>query len=333
MSIDDPNVISGLATDGAPFFSNAAMNMAPQDPNVTPMPNKQQRDRSAVAPSLPTPGLVRDAESRELRDFWKQYIQTPLTGPGGSALDDPAQAGAFSNQRSPTSSSGSRRVRVASLPSAQTPTSGVTAGYANGASHIAPANSTSSMRTTLHGNVDDLRSYEAAVLARKTPTLNLVPRKGRGSMSALSASPPNPMPRCPPASAVGQNNYTTSRPSSSSSTSSLAYALDHAPFGRSRGGVLAGSTVTFARPPSRESSVSEEGLSDRPTFKRLPSQTLGPPNAKRTLLSTEGDHNIVSPAGTDANAMNIHKSLNGLNGATTNHRRISNASVYAGDAK
>ena len=105
MSIDDPNMIAGLATDGAPFFSNAAMNMAPEDPNITPMPNKQQRDRDSVSASLPTPGL-----SRELRDFWKEYMQTPPTGPGGSATDAVAQSSLIPNHRPPTSQIGRAHV-------------------------------------------------------------------------------------------------------------------------------------------------------------------------------------------------------------------------------
>ena len=321
MSIDDPNVIAGLATDGAPFFSTAAMNMAPQDPNATPMPNKQPRDRNSISASMPTPGIAREIETRELRDFWKQYMQTPLTGPGGSALDTALQAGPYSNPRSPVSPNGSRRVRVSSLPSAQTPTVDL-AGFVNsGQGNAGPtngANGTSSIRTTLHGNTDDLRSYEAAVLARKTPTLHLAPRKGRGSISASSASPPNAPSRPAatfPAPAINKNNYALSRPSSSSSTSSLANALERPSFPNSGINLTSGPGASFARPLSRESSASEDALSDRPSFKRLPSQTLGPARAKRALLSTDAE---VSRISTSANPMNINKSLNGT---VVNHHR------------
>jgi len=304
MSIDDPNVVAGMATDGAPFFSTAAMNMAPLDPNTTPMPSKHSRVRDGLSASLPTPGLAREAETRELRDFWKQYIQTP---PGGSALGSPAQLGLLPNQRPPNSPNGSRRARVSSMPGAQTPTSD-DAKYVNGGrSNIPPTNgnATSSIRTTLHGNADDLRSYEAAVLARKTPTLNLVHRKKRGSMSGSSTGPPNPSSRAipePPAASL-KSNSALGRPSSSSSTSSLAYALDLPSMPRSS--VAFGSeTASFASPPSRDSSVSEEALSDRPSFKRLPSQTLGPARAKRALLSNGVDeHADVSAVSANANTV------------------------------
>ena len=310
MSIDDPDVIAGLQADGPQFFSSAAMNMPPtQDPNATPMP-KALRDRASqmVSVSLPTPGLARDVETRELRDVWKQYIHTPLTGPAPAVLDGVALLPPGS--RLPMSPHGSRRARVNSLPSAKTPT-GEIVEYVNG-SHQ-DANGTSSLRKTLHGNSDDLRSYEAAVLARKAPTLNF-PNKSRGSTS--SASPPNPPNRG--ITTGNGSNYALSRPSSSSSgSSSLAFALDQS-----------GSPASFPRvkvniaPPqpgaafsSRESSVSEELSSDRPSFKRLPSQTLEPGNNKRALLSTDAedddDVGLVNGAG-----LGISKGLqNGLQGS------------------
>ena len=98
MSTDDPNVISGLATDGAPFLSSAAINVAPQDPNITPMPHKQQ-DRDSVSASLPIPGSSREADTREVREFWKQYMSAPLTRPPDSALNTAAQPGLFPNQQ------------------------------------------------------------------------------------------------------------------------------------------------------------------------------------------------------------------------------------------
>ena len=321
MSIDDPNVIAGLAADGAPFFSNAAMNMAPQDPNTTPMPNKHPRDSNGISASLPTPGLARETETRELRDFWKQYMQMPLTGPGSSALDAAAQ-GLYPTQRSPASPNGSRRVRVSSLPSGQTPTSDL-AGNVNGNRGYAAhgANGTSSIRTTLHGNTDDLRSYEAAVLARKTPTLHLVPKKGRGSMNAAGVSPLNAQSRNNVhslAPTTSQNHYTVSRPSSSSSTSSLANALDRPSHLNSRVDQASGSSASFARPPSRES---ESAVSDRPSFKRLSSQTLGPAKTKRALLSTEADNADVPAVGSNIHAMDIANGLNGLHSATTIYNR------------
>ena len=318
MSIDDPNVMAGLQADGPQFFSNAAMNMPPtQDPNATPMP-KVLRDRASqmASASLPTPGLAREAETRDVRDVWKQYIHTPGSGPA------PLDAGALfpPGSRSSIPPNGSRRARVNSLPSAKTPT-GEFAEYVNGSQQdIGPSakgvNGNSPLRMTLHGNSDDLRSYEAAVLARKAPMLNF-PNKSRGSTS--SASPPNPPSRGITVGGACANgdNYALSRPSSSSSgSSSLAFALDQsgspASFPRVKASMVPPPGASFS---SRESSVSEELSSDRPSFKRLPSQTLEPANNKRALLSTdvedEDDEGLVGGAGVD-----ISKSLqNGLQGS------------------
>jgi hypothetical protein len=99
--------------------------------------------------------------------------------------------------------------------------------------------------------------------------------------------------------------------SHSSSNSSLANAFGmHAQ--QQMGSAPAG-RVTFAEAPkkdesespaaqsSRASSVSAEGAglssdpeSTRPSFKRLPSQTLGPANAKRTFLGFGEDEERVS---------------------------------------
>ncbi|KAF7976797.1 hypothetical protein HWV62_5650 [Athelia sp. TMB] len=248
MSIDDPAVLHGLAADGAPFFSSAAMQMPPGDPNATPMPPK-----GAGARGLVTPGLRREEETRELREFWKQYInQTPGTGgehpPAlGSNGNGAGFGGGGMGLLSPL---GGRRARVNSLPSAKTPTV-ERAHYPHGHGHG---------HGGMHAPADDLRSYEAAVLARKAPTLSLVPRR-RGGGSASSASPP-PNAQNPHNGSNGnahRGNYTLARPSSSSSAgvggeSSLAHAL-----------------------------VGEPG-SDRPSFKRLPSTTLGPAIAKRSAL-------------------------------------------------
>ncbi|EIW83618.1 hypothetical protein CONPUDRAFT_88151 [Coniophora puteana RWD-64-598 SS2] len=248
MSIDDPNVLAGLSTDGAPFFSNAAMINRPHSPNATPMPPKppsQQGqgvarlgERGGLSNSqipLPTPGANRDAETRELRDFWKAYMRTPLSGPHAAVDMVPLTPGG----------GGRRRVRVSSLPSVKTPTVERLPNIGGGGQG---QQETSGMRTTLHGNPEDLRSYEAAVNARNAALkLNLVPRKRNttGGRAASSASPPIPgengfngigihaggsMSMSPPnhaalAAQQQQMGYDYSRPSSSSSTSSLAHAF------------------------------------------------------------------------------------------------------------
>jgi hypothetical protein len=352
MSIDDPNVISGLSVDGAPFFSSAAMNMPPQDPNVTPMPVKQRDRGNTVSTSLPPPpGLARETETRELRDFWKAYIHTPLVAPSPSEPETTTQSGTAPSQRHPSSPNGTRRVRVASLPSVKTPTADVIE-YVNGSQYASTplashgANG-SAARATLNGNADDLRSYEAAVLARKAPKLNFALRRGRETTSASSASPPEPPSREITISTV-DGNYAASRPSSSSSSSSLAFVFggDHArsstSYSQSRDSLTGALDGSYTNPPSssRESSVSAEAPSDRPSFKRLPSQTLGPAYAKRALLSNESED--------DEEALRLHavpgmasiQIRNGLDsgmdracprptaGLTDRRRRISNPTSH-----
>jgi hypothetical protein len=164
---DDPGVLAGLTTDSAPYFSPVSMSIYAEDPNATPMPIKNSpggnRGGCSNGSSSASPGK---AETRELREFWKTYMRTPLSGPVPD-LGTP------------------HRVHVNSLPSAKTPTAD-----APPPAHCVNrtgVNRTLSMRTTLHGHADDLRSYEAAVLARKTPTLQLAPQR-RGNASA-SVSP------------------------------------------------------------------------------------------------------------------------------------------------
>lgn len=302
MSIDDPNVLAGLSTDCVPFFSNAAMNMRPHSPNATPMPPKalsqqQLRDRGMSLSALPTPGLGRDADN-----LWKQYMRTPMSGPHPASSEAPGTM--------PQSPSSRRRVRVSSLPSSKTPTAErALPGMANGNGEGA--------RMTLHGNPEDLRSYEAAVNARNA-SLNLNLPKRRGTR----ASPPASV----PSGARGTNRRTdtthsqsnanfdlnVSRPSSSSSASSLSQAFmsPHLPPMKGAAPPMNGvsislpvprvssmgssSTQSGSRDGSRESSVasdctgSSEGEMFRPAFKRLPSQTLGPANAKRAQFEKNG---------------------------------------------
>ncbi|KAG2116867.1 hypothetical protein BD769DRAFT_1485235 [Suillus cothurnatus] len=349
MSIDDPNVLAGLSTDGVPFFSNAAMNMRPHSPNATPMPPKalsqqQLRDRGMSLSALPTPGLGRDSDT-----LWRAFIRTPMSGPHPAGSEVP---GAM-----PQSPSSRRRVRVSSLPSSKTPTAeralpGITNGNGEG------------VRMTLHGNPEDLRSYEAAVNARSASLkLNLPKRRGTRASPPASVS----------SGARGTNRRTdtthsqsktdfdlnVSRPSSSSSASSLSQAFmpPHLPPMKGAAPPMNGvsislpvprvssmgssSTQSGSRNGSRESSVasdctgSSEGEIFRPAFKRLPSQTLGPANAKRaqfekngvaekgsiivngdrTLLSVPngGSRHIAALPGRACQTSDKHASRNGLN--------------------
>lgn len=234
MSIDDPNVLAGLSSDGIPFFSHLGMGVLPHSPNATPMPTRVQhphqhqgRDRGTSLSALPTPGLTKDAaDTRELKDMWRTYMRSPLSGSGTAALDPSTSQPSLAQM--PQSPSGQRRrMRVSSLPSV-TPT--VEKGHPlimNGIGH----GEAGAVRSTLHGNPEDLRSYEAAVNARSASLkLNLVPRR-KGTRPSLNGSPPMQGREAVGAlssssTAVGQADLQgISRPSSSSSTSSLAQAF------------------------------------------------------------------------------------------------------------
>jgi hypothetical protein len=277
MSLDDPNVLAGLANDSAPFFSalqdsafpNAEHDAHSASSSTTSLHSEVSNDdasqtsqtsgssmasSAALGLSLPTPtpeliaslkngGLLsaggREAlDSKELREFWKQYMRTPLTGPGANTplfpLQTPTgpgqQLGAgmsstMAGRPSPTR----RHSRVASLPSMKTPpiiggpseftsfapignfslslgpkarerNQQLVNGTGNDIERGPPHQqvSYSNMRTTLHGDAEDLKSYEQAVLARKAPvTLNLVPRR-RGTMPAGSSAPSKTTNMSPP---------------------------------------------------------------------------------------------------------------------------------------
>ncbi|KAL0057015.1 hypothetical protein AAF712_016366 [Marasmius tenuissimus] len=350
MSLDDPNVLAGLASDGQPFFSAfeglEGLSQADQerqqhraeDPNVTPMPrftNGSPHQGTTALPSVsvtasnpqqppppgsqrpstsggypppqsqPFPVTPREQETKELREFWKAYMRTPLTGGGplGLSAQSPT-ATATTNGSSvsppvgdihmmspgPSLIAGYRRQRVSSLPSVKTPTEegvyyyggsaggwGASTNGAGGGGTGPKSNSNPNTGTNplapLHGHgyhsmhsiiqnnqanlanlqtphiqqqppaapgatmtgSDDLRSYEAAVLARKAPTnLNLVPKMRRGNKSQ-SGKP-----------VVGM-------PTNGTHVSFAPGTVDSATL-----------TAVGATSPSKR----------RPSFKRLPSQTL-----------------------------------------------------------
>ncbi|KAH9482002.1 hypothetical protein JR316_0006532 [Psilocybe cubensis] len=336
MSLDDPNVIAGLAVDGQPFFSDpehahnqqaqaqAQARLLGQDMD-TPMPMKQESSAGGLLQlpldtKLQTPS--RDTDTRELREFWKQYMRTPLSGPGPVLGMGDVQGG--------TSSKGTttpyRRQRVASMPSVKTPVmerdhfysekdhqqqqqqqtgANVNAGESERDRKMGP---TSSMRTTLHGDHEDLRSYEAAVLARKAPTnLNLQIRKpfrGRGNAPnnygarpRSAVDPPTTSISSSLANAFGNSSNNTA--ASGSTGQQQQHVPPSAPPGRVSFAVKKEDSTSPSIAQSRGSSVAVEDSdggssndqdSGRPSFKRLPSQTLGPANSKRAFLGfTEGN--------------------------------------------
>ena len=411
MSLDDPNVIAGIATDGTPFFDdpNQAHNQARGTTSGstatsdlggnsvadvdTPMPMKrgsgqlQSLEGSQKFPiSAAGTGVEstpsREKDSKELKEFWKQYMRIPLSGSDIlSSMSGSEGATPSGNGSKPTSSSGPgpgyRRPRVASLPAVKTPiverdrdhmdgtymnsshpsTSTLNAGTGGGqgatvgATYLRrttrePAEMGMNMDTGLD-NSEDLRSYEAAVMARKAPTtLNLKVRrpirgrgrgggggtsgkmKDEGSASASSGNSPH---------AMGSGDNTDC-----SSTSSLANAFGTGRLGSSHSRDQTVVSVPSRLPPPKSSaaathpfagkfkkeessspslsspaSSSAEGddnqsdlgsmdvaassLMDnsnmgRPSFKRLPSQTLGPDNSKRPFygFGAEVEDRVVS---------------------------------------
>lgn len=380
MSLDDPAVLAGLASDSAPFFTtingfasgsndgsgahSANSSSTSLHSSVTSESYESSNTSHSNHPglSLPTPELLaslkggllsaggRDAlDSKELKDFWKQYLRTPLTGPGSQTPMFPLQTPTGPGQQLGGTgaivgrpSSSRRHSRVASLPSMKTPPimtmnqdfnsfapggdftphvghkSRVRQGeqdrhdgvHGQEGQTYGQGHAYSGVRTTLHGGVEDLKSYEQAVLARNPPThLKLVPKR-RGTMPGGSAQPnmaksPQPLPLMPPSShtsamggfanptklGVSHQDGFGERPRSSSS--SLADAFG-SPIDSHQSSTLShGSSES-----PREGSV-DEGSNDgssmsggsswfRPTFKRLASQTLGPANAKRATLGPAG---------------------------------------------
>lgn len=277
----------------APFFSQSALKLPPQD--STPRPFRTDEEMSQLVQAT---GSARDreAEMRELRDFWKQYLRTPLSGPSlgqtpKAELINNQLGGTFGDSR-PTPRRGLSR--VASLPSVRTPPdekSSTMSITRLSQSHVppTPGNGTRSGHTT-----DDLKSYEQAILARRTPlNLNLAPKKGRMS-NASSVSPSG---------------------SPAMSQQSIQNGLPRQP-------------GTFVEPgPNNIPSVRAGGISSlnasandqnaqptdaRPSFKRLPSQTLENTVQKRALFSWGGNANedVLDDSESDADGPANGKTLN-----------------------
>lgn len=293
MSLDDPNVLAGLATDGVPFFSQQPpptggrphSSHHPHHPKLPPPPpalayEPQSAYTAAAAAGLPTPGTSREAETRELREFWKAYMRTPLTGPGELGLQTPSANAGGGGQLGVSPGPGRRLTRVASLPSVKTPESEFMPNYGQGG-----GGANLQRAGTMH-NADDLRSYEAAVLARKAPELTL--RKPVRQQQRQVGSPPS-------SSQQQQRQQQQQRPQQQQAQfdfgrdtqSSLAGA-----FGPTGGyGTSAGSPRSpFPGTPSSSGTGASGSASDgedgagaggRPSFKRLASQTLGPAQPKR----------------------------------------------------
>ncbi|PPQ74183.1 hypothetical protein CVT24_012734 [Panaeolus cyanescens] len=342
MSLDDPDVTAGIATDGRPFFSHPdqahnKIHLENGGDMTTPMPAVPgKRDSASMIqfPSgLPDFGSDKEGESKEdLREVWKQYMRTPLSGPDvatpGPGLGLPAGG-------TP------RRQRVSSLPSVRTPSVHDSYAMQGLGGMLPPPNlpfpvggaplqqysqhqqmylahnlkgkpvHASGLRTTLQGvpvnaaggpqtdrdRKEDLKSYEAAVLARQTPlnlNLNLHKRaRARGTSTSTTGSghgaSSGQQNRVSFAADVQTHDRDSSSPSNISRSPS-AGGESESP--RPHSGSGSSDQVEF---PSMNSYGdvgdidSPTGNSARPNFKRLPSQTLGPASAKRAYLGHDRD--------------------------------------------
>ena len=296
MSLDDPDVLAGLS-DGAPFFDNTITHGSGNSHNPswgdgpTPRANpcdappangnkgrqQQQQQGQGGNSSVTTP-----ASLKELKEMWKQYMRTPLSG---QPLAHDYAGGSPKRERGLS--------RVASLPSVKTP-SAASAGWGdpmrclNGnqqsqaQQQVAGAGSNNNNSqyaghaayTRGHNHTDDLRSYEQAVLAHRAPlTLHLAPPRRRGNTTSTDpiTKAPQHAEKASSVSPVGSGGSGSSsdRSGASSFTDERgSTSASPAPPGLGGGGGGGGGSLSADDPT-------------RPTFKRLPSQTLGPEYAKR----------------------------------------------------
>lgn len=331
MSLDDPAVLAGMASDGPQFFSEVHPQEGsvgqstitslplpdqsatqPSNPDMdTPVPsNKRNSGQLHIPPlsaieasSKEANGSGTHGETRDMRDLWRQYMSTPLTGSGPGEQAGGAHGMLSKGTPTPTH----RRPRVSSFPSSKTPrvdslynshhphhVSGAgTQQHSGGSDENSGLGPTSSMRTTLHN--EDLRSYEAAVMARQMPTtLNLTLRKpGRKGSHSASQSPQ--VPHAPMSFAYGRSQTTDTAPPAAQQLQQHAarmYGLhgDQASPSSSRDPPDDLSDPLDKPREDNERLTGGESVGiTMPSFKRNPSQTLEPTQSKRMFLGRGED--------------------------------------------
>ncbi|KAI0247693.1 hypothetical protein BJV78DRAFT_1243259 [Lactifluus subvellereus] len=300
MSLDDSDVLAGFG-EGAPFFDNSithgsgsAHNPAWGD-GPTPRANpcdappangkkgpQQQQQQGQPQGQAGNPPVATPASLKELKEIWKQYMRTPFSGSGQPAT---------THEHHPNGSPKRERglARVASLPSVKTP-SAATAGWGdpmrgqNGSQQQAQAGAGvnnvqyggHAAYSRTHNHTDDLRSYGQAILARRAPlTLHLAPRR-RGNTTSTGPPPaPSPKTATPHPPAPPSDKGARSSPAGSGSSSDRSMSV----FTEDRVTSSRGSPAPGLGGSGGRSLVVDDAT--RPTFKRLPSQTLGPEYAKR----------------------------------------------------
>ncbi|KAL5504047.1 hypothetical protein ACEPAH_8120 [Sanghuangporus vaninii] len=161
------------------FFTQHAKKLASQ--GLTSWPLRNEENGMVATPRN------REQEMRELKEFWKQYLSTPLTGSSLGAVSE-AELG---NKQLGSLGDGSRLTPERGPPEAVSLQSIRTAADENAVVPFHVTNSKIQARAQLPAlqNKEDLRRFKQAVLARSPPNLTLVqPPKGRHSISS-SASP------------------------------------------------------------------------------------------------------------------------------------------------
>lgn len=203
-----------------------------------------------------TPG--RESNIAELKEFWKQFMRTPGEKTPGIGILEHGLHSDGSHTGSETSRPRHSLVKMASYPDLKTP--GGTNLNNNNNSQVAGASYYMSDR-------EDLRSYEQAVLARKAPQLTLIPkRRGtlpqtHGEMQVKAATDNNYNRNLKPNGILPGHVVVDGSPSPSASSTNSASDT--------------GSLSTHTHKAGRE----------RPSFKRLASQTLGPFESKSAKVS------------------------------------------------
>lgn len=196
-----------------------------------------------------TPG--RESNIAELKEFWKQFMKTPGEKTPGVGTFGHGLHGDGSHTDSETSRPRHSLVKMASYPDLKTP------GGSNNTQMIGPG---------AHGfDREDLRSYEQAVLARKAPQLTLIPKR-RGTLPQIHGD----MQGKP---GIGSNDGDTLKPNTSfqqgvASSPSSSVSSSHS-----------------VSDPGSLGTRTQKAVRDRPTFKRLASQTLGPFESKSAKVS------------------------------------------------
>ncbi|GJJ08682.1 hypothetical protein Clacol_002901 [Clathrus columnatus] len=243
-----------------------------------------------------TPG--RESNIAELKEFWRQFMKTPgEKTPGVGTFGGFGKDGLHydgSHTDSETSRPRHSLSKMASYPDLKTP------GGTNVSQNAHAGNYSMSEK-------EDLRSYQQAVLARKAPQLTLIPKR-RGTLPQTYGD----IHAKPPVNMINNTQTNTSKPNN----------------------LIPQQQVNGSPSPSASSTHSNSDIGslftptqrivrERPTFKRLASQTLGPFEAKSAKISHQDINASEGSEDTDGNEdaewLDVQEST--VNGKTTQNSR------------